>query len=164
MKRFCAYLSLLGAVAVLLVSCQSQQQNVIRIGAAGPMTGDQSKMGMDLKNAVELANRIAPEHLELMVSMPRNVLKGITAAGAVFLGNYSPVAVGDYVAGPSHVLPTAGTARFFSPLGINDFLRRMSVIAFSKDEFMGLVPWSLRLARLEGLDAHARALEKRSAQ
>ena len=117
-----------------------------------------------LKNAVELANRIAPEHLELMVSMPRNVLKGITAAGAVFLGNYSPVAVGDYVAGPSHVLPTAGTARFFSPLGINDFLRRMSVIAFSKDEFMGLVPWSLRLARLEGLDAHARALEKRSAQ
>ena len=114
-----------------------------------------------LKSAVELANRIAAEHLELMVSMPRDVLKGITAAGAVFLGNYSPVAVGDYVAGPSHVLPTAGTARFFSPLGINDFLRRMSVIALSKDEFVRLEPAARRLARLEGLDAHARALEKR---
>ncbi len=111
--------------------------------------------------AIELANRIAPEHLELMVRAPREILKGITAAGAVFLGNFSPTAVGDYIAGPSHVLPTAGTARFFSPLGVSDFIRRMSVIDLSKNELAELAPTAVRLARLEGLDAHARALEKR---
>ena len=114
-----------------------------------------------ISTAVELANRIAPEHLELMVSNPRDILPGITAAGAVFLGNYSPVAVGDYTAGPSHVLPTAGTARFFSPLGIHDFIRRMSVIDLSRDEFIKLEPVARKLAELEGLDAHAQALEKR---
>jgi histidinol dehydrogenase len=111
--------------------------------------------------AIELANRIAPEHLELMVRAPREILKGITAAGAVFLGDFSPTAVGDYIAGPSHVLPTAGTARFFSPLGVSDFIRRMSVIELSKNELAELAPKAVRLARLEGLDAHARALEKR---
>jgi len=111
--------------------------------------------------AIELANRIAPEHLELMVRAPREILKDITAAGAVFLGDFSPTAVGDYIAGPSHVLPTAGTARFFSPLGVSDFIRRMSVIELSKNELAELAPKAVRLARLEGLDAHARALEKR---
>jgi histidinol dehydrogenase len=111
--------------------------------------------------AIELANRMAPEHLELMVRAPREILKGITAAGAVFLGDFSPTAVGDYIAGPSHVLPTAGTARFFSPLGVSDFIRRMSVIELSKNELAELAPTAVRLARLEGLDAHARALEKR---
>jgi len=115
----------------------------------------------DLGEAAAFSNRLAPEHLELMVRAPREILKGITAAGAVFLGDFSPTAVGDYIAGPSHVLPTAGTARFFSPLGVSDFIRRMSVIELSKNELAELAPKAVRLARLEGLDAHARALEKR---
>ena len=114
-----------------------------------------------MESAIELANRIAPEHLELMVHSPRDVLKHITAAGAVFLGNFSPTAAGDYIAGPSHVLPTAGTARFFSPLGVSDFIRYMSVIELSRNELNGLESGIQRLARLEGLDAHARAIEKR---
>jgi len=114
-----------------------------------------------MHDAIELANRIAPEHLELMVRAPREILTAITAAGAVFLGDFSPTAVGDYIAGPSHVLPTAGTARFFSPLGVSDFIRRMSVIELSKIELAELAPKAARIARLEGLDAHARALERR---
>jgi histidinol dehydrogenase len=114
-----------------------------------------------LDKAVALANRVAPEHLVLMVSNGHELLNSITNAGAIFLGNYSPVAVGDYMAGPSHVLPTAGTSRFFSPLGVYDFLKRMSVIIFSKDELKKLQPAVARLARLEGLDAHAKAIELR---
>jgi histidinol dehydrogenase len=114
-----------------------------------------------LESAIELANRIAPEHLELMVHSPREVLRSITAAGAVFLGNFSPAAAGDYIAGPSHVLPTAGTARFFSPLGVSDFIRYMSVIELSHNELSGLESAIQRLAGLEGLDAHARAIAKR---
>ncbi len=90
----------------------------------------------NINEAVALANRIAPEHLELMVNEPNEVLKKITCAGAVFLGNYSPVTAGDYLAGPSHILPTGRSARFFSPLGVDDFLKRMSVISYSKDELM----------------------------
>jgi len=115
----------------------------------------------DINKATELANRIAPEHLELMVNEPHEVLKNITCAGAVFLGNYSPVAVGDYIAGPSHILPTGGTARFFSPLGVEDFIKRMSVISFSKEALLKVCNEVRRLALLEGLDAHARAVEKR---
>jgi histidinol dehydrogenase len=111
--------------------------------------------------AIELSNRVAPEHLELMVENADHMLGSITNAGAVFVGNYSPVAAGDYMAGPSHVLPTAGTARFFSPLGVFDFLKRMSVINFSKEELKNLYPPVSRLAQLEGLDAHAKAVELR---
>jgi histidinol dehydrogenase len=114
-----------------------------------------------LVSAIELANRIAPEHLELMVRSPRDLLKDITAAGAIFLGNFSPAAAGDYIAGPSHVLPTGGTARFFSPLGVSDFIRHMSVVELSQHELIGLESAIQRIARLEGLDAHARAIEKR---
>jgi len=114
-----------------------------------------------LDAAIDLSNRVAPEHLELMVENATDVLDSITNAGAVFVGNFSPVAVGDYMAGPSHVLPTAGTARFFSPLGVFDFLKRMSVINFSKEELKNLYPAVSRLAQLEGLDAHARAMELR---
>lgn len=115
----------------------------------------------DMGSAVVLANRIASEHLELMVNAPRDVLKDITAAGAIFLGNFSPAAAGDYLAGPSHVLPTGGTARFFSPLGVSDFIKHMSVIELSRNELTGLESGIQRLARLEGLDAHARAIERR---
>ena len=115
----------------------------------------------NINEAVALANRIAPEHLELMVNEPNEVLKKITCAGAVFLGNYSPVTAGDYLAGPSHILPTGRTARFFSPLGVDDFLKRMSVISYSKDELLEIGDTAKKLALLEGLDAHAKAVEKR---
>lgn len=115
----------------------------------------------NINEAVALANRIAPEHLELMVNEPNEVLKKITCAGAVFLGNYSPVTAGDYLAGPSHILPTGRTARFFSPLGVDDFLKRMSVISYSKDELMEIGDAAKKMALIEGLDAHAKAVEKR---
>lgn len=115
----------------------------------------------NINEAAELANRIAPEHLVLMVKEPNEVLKMINCAGAVFLGNYSPVTVGDYLAGPSHILPTGGTARFFSPLGVDDFIKKMSVISFSKEELLGLANEVKKLALLEGMDAHAKAVEKR---
>ena len=118
-------------------------------------------LASDINETVELANRIAPEHLELMVDDPHSLLKKITSTGAVFLGNFSPVAVGDYLAGPSHILPTGGTARFFSPLGVEDFIKRMSVISFSKDELLKLGNEVRQLALLEGLDAHAKAVEER---
>jgi len=115
----------------------------------------------DIYEATKLANRIAPEHLELMVDNPNEILSNITCAGATFLGDYSPVTVGDYIAGPSHILPTGGTARFFSPLGVEDFIKRMSVISFSKEELMEFSDVVIRLALLEGLDAHAKAVKRR---
>jgi len=118
-------------------------------------------LATDINEAAELANRIAPEHLELMVDKSNEVLSKITCAGAVFLGNFSPVAVGDYLAGPSHILPTGGTARFFSPLGVEDFIKKMSAISFSKEVLLKLGNEVIRLALLEGLDAHAKAVEKR---
>jgi histidinol dehydrogenase len=117
----------------------------------------------DLDHACELANRYGPEHLQLCVAAPDRWLARIDCAGAVFLGSWSPVPIGDYVAGPSHVLPTGGTARFFSGLGVEDFLRRSSVIDLSAKAFRRVAPAAVRLARLEGLDAHARALEIRLA-
>jgi histidinol dehydrogenase len=109
----------------------------------------------DLEAAVDLANRLAPEHLELMVAVPAALLPRVRSAGAIFLGSHTPEVVGDYVAGPNHVLPTAGTARFASPLGTDDFVKRSSVLEYSAS---GL---AAALARVEGLDAHARAAEIR---
>jgi len=86
----------------------------------------------NLEQAAEIANRIAPEHLEILVQDPKRLLKEIRNAGAIFLGPFSPAAVGDYVAGPSHVLPTQGTARFFSGLSVCDFLKSSHVISYSK--------------------------------
>ena len=111
----------------------------------------------DLDQAVRLANQFAPEHLELAVEGPEKLLPRIRSAGAVFLGAYTPEPVGDYLAGPSHVLPTGGTARFFSGLSVNDFLRRSSVVSYSKDALRRAAPGVETLARAEGLDAHARA-------
>jgi histidinol dehydrogenase len=118
-------------------------------------------LAADISEAADITNKIAPEHLVLMVENPGKLLDTISCAGAVFLGNYSPVAVGDYLAGPSHILPTGGTARFFSPLGVEDFIKRMSVISFSKEELTELGDKVQSLALIEGLDAHARAVECR---
>jgi len=115
----------------------------------------------DLEEACAVANRIAPEHLELMVKTPATWLPRLTRAGAVFLGHWSSEAIGDYCAGPNHVLPTAGTARFSSPLGVYDFQKRTSVIAVSKDGAFALGRIARTLADAEGLPAHARAAEMR---
>ena len=109
----------------------------------------------DLETAVDLANRIAPEHLELLVSHPYELLGKIQNAGAVFLGHHSPEAVGDYFAGPNHVLPTAGTARFSSALSVDHFIKKTNVIAYSEKALRRDGRDIIRLAELEGLDAHA---------
>jgi histidinol dehydrogenase len=115
----------------------------------------------DLDEAVALANRIAPEHLELAVAEPRAWVKRIRHAGAVFLGHFSSEALGDYCAGPNHVLPTARSARFSSPLGVYDFQKRTSVIEVSREAAVSLGRVAATIARGEGLDAHARAAEMR---
>jgi histidinol dehydrogenase len=115
----------------------------------------------DLDEACTVANRIAPEHLELAVEDPDKWLPKLTRVGAVFLGRWSSEAIGDYCAGPNHVLPTAGTARFSSPLGVYDFQKRTSVIAISRNSAITLGKIAKTLADGEGLPAHARAAEMR---
>jgi histidinol dehydrogenase len=115
----------------------------------------------DLEEACAVANRIAPEHLELAVADPEQILSHVKTAGAIFLGRWSSEAIGDYCAGPNHVLPTAGTARFSSPLGVYDFQKRTSVIGVSKQGAQKLGRIAVTLAEGEGLSAHARAAEMR---
>lgn len=111
-----------------------------------------------LADAVAIANRIAPEHIELAVEDPDALLEGVRHAGAIFLGRHSPEAVGDYVAGPNHVLPTGRSARFASGLGVHDFLKRTSLIACDASSLATLAPAIVSLARAEGLEAHARSI------
>ncbi|WP_108125912.1 histidinol dehydrogenase [Saccharospirillum mangrovi] len=115
----------------------------------------------DLADAPALVNRIAPEHLELSVDDPESWLGSIRHAGAIFLGRHTPEALGDYCAGPNHVLPTSGTARFFSPLGVYDFQKRTSLIGVSPQGAKTLGAVASVLARGEQLTAHARSAEKR---
>jgi histidinol dehydrogenase len=115
----------------------------------------------NLDEACEIANRVAPEHLELSVAEPRKWLKKIRHAGAIFLGRYASEAVGDYCAGPNHVLPTSRTARFSSPLGVYDFQKRSSLIAVSRKGAQKLGQLAATLARGEGFQAHARSAELR---
>ncbi len=114
-----------------------------------------------VEDAVEVANRLAPEHLELMVAVPAALLPRVRHAGAVFVGSHSPEVVGVYVAGPNHVLPTAGTARFASPLGTEDFVKRSSVIEYSRSGLTAALPHLQRLAQIEGLQGHGSAAEAR---
>jgi histidinol dehydrogenase len=116
----------------------------------------------DLKEAFDLANEIGPEHLELDVRNPSRWLPKVKAAGAVFLGPLTPAPLGDYLAGPNHVLPTGGAARFASPLGAYDFLKRTSIIEASMGAIAALGPSVAHLARMEGFEGHARAMELRS--
>ena len=115
----------------------------------------------DLTEAANISNRIAPEHLELFVERPFELMGRIKNAGAIFLGAYTPEAAGDYLAGPNHTLPTGGTARFSSPLGVYDFIKRTSVISFSKESFGKLGKEVKRFADLEGLEAHGLSAAQR---
>ena len=114
-----------------------------------------------LDEGVDVVNRLAPEHCELLVQEPFDLLPRIENAGAIFLGAYSSEPVGDYFAGPNHVLPTNGTARFSSPLNVDDFLKKSSVIHYSKEALLANGEVIMTLARHEGLEGHARAIEIR---
>jgi len=115
----------------------------------------------DIKEAVGFSNSIAPEHIEIMTKEPMDVLPEIKNAGAIFLGEWTPEALGDYSAGPNHTLPTGGTARFSSPLGVYDFVKRSSLLYFTKDGFTELAEIVKTVAAAEGLDAHADTIRVR---
>lgn len=115
----------------------------------------------EIEQAIEITNRIAPEHLQILVKNPRRIMRGIKNAGAIFLGPYSPTAVGDYVAGPSHVLPTCGTARFFSGLSVFDFLKSSHVISYSKKALEKVKEPIEKIATIEGLTKHLDSVKAR---
>ncbi len=115
----------------------------------------------DIDTAIGISNRYAPEHLILQIDNPRDLLDRVRNAGSVFLGNWTPESVGDYCSGTNHVLPTYGTARSYSGLGVEQFMRWMTVQELTRDGLLSLAPTVLELAAMEGLDAHAQAVRMR---
>ncbi|PKM74564.1 MAG: histidinol dehydrogenase [Firmicutes bacterium HGW-Firmicutes-17] len=115
----------------------------------------------DLNEAFELSNQIAPEHLELLIKDPMDSLEKVKNAGAIFMGAYTPEPLGDYFAGPNHTLPTSGTAKFSSPLGVYDYLKKSSILSYDQAALQSVYPKIAAFARSEGLDAHAKAVERR---
>lgn len=115
----------------------------------------------NLTEAVDIANKIAPEHLEIMTEEPFSLLGSIKNAGSIFLGNYSPEPLGDYMAGPNHVLPTSGTSRFFSPLSVDDFIKKSGVIYYNLSSLSAVKDEIVKLADVEGLYAHGNSLKVR---
>lgn len=165
------------AMSVLVTTSKGLAESVkveLRQQAAGLKRRDIAEQSLNNHGAIficptvefglDLVNLIAPEHLEIMLSDVGSV-KEITGkvknAGAIFLGHWTPEAVGDYVAGPNHVLPTSGTARFYSPLGVDDFLKKSHVVLYSKKGLKKVSREIITLAELEGLEAHARSVELR---
>ncbi len=115
----------------------------------------------NLEQAIDLVNRIAPEHLELAIARPLALVKRVKHAGAIFLGPHTPEAIGDYLAGPNHILPTAGTARFFSALGVEDFIKRSTLIGFTEKSLRRFEKHVKRFAEWEGLEGHYQAVQMR---
>ena len=118
-------------------------------------------LAKDLNEAVDISNTLAPEHLQVIVKMRMKFYPGLKHAGAIFAGPFTPVAVGDYVAGPSHVLPTGGTARFCPRLSVNDFLKRTSIISYSEEGLRSSANDIITIAESEGLQAHANSVRIR---
>ena len=118
-------------------------------------------IGRSMDECIELANVFAPEHLEIALAEPWEALKKVKNAGTILLGHYSPVPLGDFAAGPNHTLPTGGTARFSSPLGVDDFVKRSGLLCYSKDALKDIAPTVLEMAEAEGLDGHAKAVKVR---
>ncbi len=135
-----------------------EREPIIRVSMAERAALIQVK---DLAEAIEVTNRIAPEHLELSIEDPQAVVGQVRHAGAIFMGRYTAEALGDYCAGPNHVLPTSGTARFSSPLGVYDFQKRSSLIMCSAEGASEMGKIASILARGESLTAHARSAEYR---
>jgi len=115
----------------------------------------------NLKDAIDMSNKIAPEHLELCVRDPFRYLGDVKNAGSIFLGDYAPEPLGDYMAGPNHVLPTSGTAKFFSALSVDNFIKKSSFIHYSEEALLGIGKKIIKLAETEGLDAHANSIKVR---
>jgi histidinol dehydrogenase len=115
----------------------------------------------DIEESIEIANYISPEHLEIMVEKPEVILERIYNAGSVFLGEYTPEPIGDYIAGSNHVLPTGGSARFFSPLSVESFTKKMQYISYSKSKFIEDSKSVIIFAEREGLTGHANSIRVR---
>lgn len=147
-----------GGIAILITNSKSLAKH---ISSELADTNGFIIMTKNLDEAIEATNRIAPEHLEIMVKNPRKLVKKIRNAGAIFLGDYSPVATGDYVAGPSHVLPTCGTARFFSGLSTLDFIKSSHIISYSKKALEKVRQPLEKIAAIEGLNKHLDSVKAR---
>ncbi|WP_072907092.1 histidinol dehydrogenase [Malonomonas rubra] len=162
------------ASSVLVTSCEKmaaavqaevekQLSELSREGIARKSIDDYGAiiLAQNLDEAIAFSNRIAPEHLELAVDSPFDILPQIKHAGAVFMGHHTPEAAGDYLAGPNHTLPTGGTARFFSPLSLDDFVKKSSIVSFSQAGLQRLGNEIVHIAELEGLEAHAKSVSIR---
>ncbi len=136
-------------LAVLITTSKALARTIQRMVSRGAIV-----LAKNLEEAAELANAVAPEHLEIHVRRPEPIIRKIRNAGAIFIGPYSPASVGDYAAGPSHVLPTGGSARFFSGLGVRDFVKVSHVIGYSRKALEGAREMIERLALIEGLTKH----------
>ena len=146
-----------GGLAILITNSKSLAKTVkAQVGSNGYIV-----LTKNLEQAVEISNRIAPEHLEILVNKPQQLVKSITNAGAVFLGPYTPTALGDYVAGPSHVLPTGGTARFFSGLSVFDFIKSSHIIGYSRKALEKVKEPLEKIASIEGLSMHLDSVKAR---
>ena len=113
-------------------------------------------------NCADIINKIAPEHLQIAIDRPKSFSQKITNAGAIFIGRYTPEAIGDYIAGPNHVLPTSRSARYSSGLSTQDYMRRTSLIEVKRNSFSDIGQAAIKIAKSEGLDAHALSLELRN--
>ncbi len=150
-----------------VVAAVESQLKVLKRGAiAGASWRDHGAVILvpDMNAALPLVNRIAPEHLELAIADPDGLMARVRNAGAIFLGSYTPEAIGDYVAGPNHVLPTARSARFSSGLSVLDFMKRTTIISCDGDSLGRIGPTAIRLAEAEGLEAHGRSIAMRLGQ
>lgn len=145
-----------GGLAILITTSRAQAKQFRQELASGYIV-----LVKNLKAAVEVANAIAPEHLEILIKNPFKIVRQIKNAGAVFLGHYSPAAVGDYVAGPSHVLPTSGTAKFFSGLSLSDFIKSSHIISYSKRALESVRGPLEKIANIEGLTKHLESVKAR---
>jgi len=143
------------SLEIMLQTKTSSRKNIIEKSLARYCAIIATK---SIDEAINIANSFAPEHLELMVKNPKKTLEKVRNAGSVFLGSFTPEALGDYTAGTNHILPTGGTARFSSPLGVYDFHKRMSVLSFSREAFGKLSGPTAHFASMEGLDAHAKSV------
>ena len=147
-----------GGLAILITNSKSLAKE---INAQAQELSGFIILTKNLAQGLEINNKIAPEHLEILVNNPQRLLKGVKNAGAIFLGPYSPVAVGDYVAGPSHVLPTCGTARFFSGLSVLDFMKNSHIISYSKKALEKVREPLEKIAGIEGLNKHLDSVKAR---
>ncbi len=149
--------------AAVIAELEEQSARLVRKDIAQKSLNDNGAVIItkDLAESIDIANKVAPEHLELLVEDPFAILGKIRNAGAIFMGENTPEAVGDYTAGPNHVLPTGGTARFYSPLGVQDFIKKSSIISFSADALDKMGEDTIQMAELEGLTAHANAVRIR---